>query len=579
MNKGIALSIFYRTLIIFLVVLLIQFLFFNYVFEAYYENRRVEETIEDIKSTTNALETSAASQTNPLITRFAEDRGFYVEAFKEGSEPYFNFEDSDTFSLGDYRVSIPPYVSTEVYEDAFQVGSNINDVTLAKSRETNRYFPTSITVGGKTFTYDTETDKLNIRSLVDFEGPEITLASRLITDTDKSSERYASLNQIITNYVLEEPATSSFSEGTLEGQYFRSEDRFGEYYVFVSPFSVNSEPYTLFTIMPIEPVEAIIGDVITFLGASSFITILLLAGLTFLNARNIAGPLKKLNQSVKRIANLDFAPIENIEGDNEIATLSKNINGMRANLEESMKRLNAQNSRLKESLERENSLDRERKDFVASLSHELKTPLTVIEASSEALREGVFEKEEDIKEQLTLIQNEIQKSKALIEGIMDTYKVDRPSYLETFKVVNLKSVIEETLEESKSFLDKEQITHTLMGNDVSIKGDKEKLKLAFSNVFSNAAKHSENGGELNIVIKKEKKPIVTITNTPATMDKDLIQAFSDENTLDKATEKGSGVGLHIIKLIMNQHQAHAWFESSEKEVVFNARFEAVSDHD
>ncbi len=576
MKKGIALSIFYRTLVIFLIVLLIQFLFFNYVFEAYYEDRRVEETIDDIVATKQSLETSAASQTDPIIIRFAEDRGFYVEAYKEASEPYFDFENSDTFALGNYTISIPPYVSQEVYEDAFQVGSNIESVTLVQSFETNRYFPVSITLGGETFTYDTEEDKLNIRNLVDFGGDEVTLDSRLITDTDKSSERYASLNQLITNYVLEEPATTPFSEAGFEGQYFRSEDRFGEYYVFVSPFSVNNEAYTLFTIMPIEPVEAIIDDVITFLGASSFITILLLAGLTFLNARKIAGPLKTLNQSVKRIANLDFAPIEHIEGDHEIATLSKNINVMRANLEESMQRLNAQNSRLKESLERENSLDQERKDFVASLSHEMKTPLTVIEASSEALREGVFETDADIKEQLSLIQNEIQKSKALIEGIMDTYKVDRPSYLEAFKVLSLKGIMEETLEESKSFLDKEQITHTLKGPDVKIKGDKDKLKLAFSNVISNAAKHSDNGGQLDILIQNEDTPTLTLTNTPATMDKALIKAFSNENTLNKATEKGSGVGLHIIKLIMNQHKAKAWFESQDSKVTFHAEFEDVS---
>ena len=576
MNKGIALSIFYRTLLIFLGVLLIQFLFFNYVFESYYEQRRVDETIEAIESRTNTIETSAASQMDPLITRFAEEKGFYVTAFLDGEEPYFDLEDSDTFSMGDYEAVIPPYISKEVYEDAFQVGSNVTRITLVENREGGLYFPLSITIGEETFSYDESEDSLNIESLVDFEGESLTLTSRLITDIDKSNERYATLSQLITGYLLEDKNTESFSETELDGEYFKSEDRFGEYYVFVSPLTVNNETYTMFTVMPIEPVEAIIGDVITFLGVSSLITVVLLAGLTFLNARHIALPLKHLNNSVKRIANLDFAPIEEVQGDNEIATLSRNINVMRRNLEDSMERLNAQNSRLKESLERENTLDKDRKDFIASLSHEMKTPLSVIEASSEALRDGVFEKEEDIKEQLELIQNEIQKSKSLIEGIMDTYKVDRPSYLETFTIINLKTIIEEALGESKTLLEKENITHSLTGKDVYVKGDKEKLKLAFSNVFSNAAKHSERGATLSITIDTGDRVHVAITNTKASMNKELIQAFLDETTLSKATEKGSGVGLHIIRLIMNQHNAKAWFENGEEKVTFHASFEEVT---
>jgi len=576
MNKGIALSIFYRTLLIFLGVLLIQFLFFNYVFESYYEQRRVDETIEAIESRTNTIETSAASQMDPLITRFAEEKGFYVTAFLDGEEPYFDLEDSDTFSMGGYEAVIPPYISKEVYEDAFQVGSNVTRITLVENREGGLYFPLSITIGEETFSYDESEDSLNIESLVDFEGESLTLTSRLITDIDKSNERYATLSQLITGYLLEDKNTESFSETELDGEYFKSEDRFGEYYVFVSPLTVNNETYTMFTVMPIEPVEAIIGDVITFLGVSSLITVVLLAGLTFLNARHIALPLKHLNNSVKRIANLDFAPIEEVQGDNEIATLSRNINVMRRNLEDSMERLNAQNSRLKESLERENTLDKDRKDFIASLSHEMKTPLSVIEASSEALRDGVFEKEEDIKEQLELIQNEIQKSKSLIEGIMDTYKVDRPSYLETFTIINLKTIIEEALGESKTLLEKENITHSLTGKDVYVKGDKEKLKLAFSNVFSNAAKHSERGATLSITIDTGDRVHVAITNTKASMNKELIQAFLDETTLSKATEKGSGVGLHIIRLIMNQHNAKAWFENGEEKVTFHASFEEVT---
>jgi len=576
MNKGIALSIFYRTLLIFLGVLLIQFLFFNYVFESYYEQRRVDETIEAIESRTNTIETSAASQMDPLITRFAEEKGFYVTAFLDGEEPYFDLEDSDTFSMGGYEAVIPPYISKEVYEDAFQVGSNVTRITLVENREGGLYFPLSITIGEETFSYDESEDSLNIESLVDFEGESLTLTSRLITDIDKSNERYATLSQLITGYLLEDKNTESFSETELDGEYFKSEDRFGEYYVFVSPLTVNNETYTMFTVMPIEPVEAIIGDVITFLGVSSLITVVLLAGLTFLNARHIALPLKHLNNSVKRIANLDFAPIEEVQGDNEIATLSRNINVMRRNLEDSMERLNAQNSRLKESLERENTLDKDRKDFIASLSHEMKTPLSVIEASSEALRDGVFEKEEDIKEQLELIQNEIQKSKSLIEGIMDTYKVDRPSYLETFTIINLKTIIEEALGESKTLLEKENITHSLTGKDVYVKGDKEKLKLAFSNVFSNAAKHSERGATLSITIDTGDRVHVAITNTKASMNKELIQAFLDETTLSKATEKGSGAGLHIIRLIMNQHNAKAWFENGEEKVTFHASFEEVT---
>ncbi len=579
MNRSsVSLKIFYRTLLLFLIIIALQVIFFTFMFESFHENRRIGAMQQAIHETSETVETSAAGRMETLLSRFSEDEGVYTEALDLSSETLFTASRSATFTLASREIVIPPYVERSLHDDIFEVGANIDRVQLASHVSEPIYFPVEIVIRGDVHTYDMDSDLLNIGNVFDFEGTLETHNDRLITAVERSDEHFASLQQIVVGYLVnEDTETYSYNENGREGEYFKTENAFGDYYVFITPLEVNNISYTLFTVMPIEPVYTFVSDVLLFLGITTLITLALLAGLTYLNARSIARPLKELSKAVSRIAALDFTPSVRVKGHDEIATLSKDINTMRNNLEENMKRLNAQNTRLKESLERENSLDKDRKDFIASLSHEIKTPLSVIEASSEALRDGVFETEEENQEQLRLIQQEIQKAKTLIEGIMDTYKVDRPSYLQSFKPIDLYTIVKETVQDSRPILDKNGLTETLEGEPLRIEGDHDKLRLALSNLLTNAANHTEKGGRVTIKVIKTNRDDVSLImeNAPSTMDESIIQAFDEQKTLDRASKKGTGVGLHIVRLVLDQHKAHAMFENTDEGVRFKAVFKSA----
>lgn len=579
MNRAnVALKIFYRTLALFLIIVLLQVVFFSFFFESFHENRRIDTMQEEIGAVSTTVESSAAGQMDAILGRFGEEEGVYTEAIDLSSETVFSVGESDSFNLAGRTIVMPPYVGRAVYTDAFEVGSNVERVRIVPHESEAVYFPTEIVIGGVTHTYDIEDDLLNLSGVFDLDAAPETYQDRLITEVDKSTERFASLHQLVIGYLIDEDITTeTFREDGLEGEYFKTDNAFGDYYVFITPLTVNNEAHTLFTVMPVEPVYTFIGDVLMFLGFTAIITLALLAGLTYLNARSIARPLRELSSGVGRIANLDFTPVDEPAGNDEIATLARNINTMRGNLEEAMARLNTQNARLKESLERENAHDRDRKDFIASLSHEMKTPLSVIEASSEALRDGIFETEKERCEQLELIQKEIQKSKSLIEGIMDTYKIDRPSYLQSFKPLDLADLVRRTYEDNRPIFEKHGVAFDIKGGDAMIEGDSEKLTLALSNLLTNAARNTEAGGTLTVTIEKTDHNSVSLTmeNTPASMDEALIKAFDEQTTLNQSTNTGGGVGLHIVRLVLEQHKAEARFENTEDGVRFTATFKSA----
>lgn len=579
MNRtSVSLKIFYRMLALFLGIIILQMLFFMFVFESFHENRRVGAMQEAIAKNTSTIEASAAGRLDTLLGRFSEEEGVYTEAIDLNDATVFSIEESDTFTLAGHEVVMPPYMGTEFYEATFEVGASIARIELVPHVDEAVYFPLAIEVDGSLHRYNTASDPLNLSSIFELDASRTTYTDRLITGVDFRTERFASLHQFVVEYLVDEDLkTESFREDNLEGEFYKTDNAFGDYYVFITPLTLNNEPHTLFTVMPIEPAYTFIGDVLLFLGATALVTLFLLAGLTYVNAKKIAEPLRSLSADVSRIATLDFTPLHEPKGDDEIATLTRNINTMRQNLEESLERLNAQNTRLKESLERENSLDLKRKDFIASLSHELKTPLSVIEASSEALQDDIFETEEEKKAQLELIQKEIQKSKTLIEGIMDTYKIDRPSYRETFETLDLYRLVEAVLEDTRPVFKNYSVEPVLKGKPAFIEGDREKLALALSNLMTNAAKHTEKGGVFTVRIEPgEDQVTLSMHNAPAIMDAAIIRAFDEQDTLKETTRKEGGVGLHIVRLVLDQHKVDATFETRDHAVRFIARFHLAS---
>ncbi|MFW5914083.1 MAG: sensor histidine kinase, partial [Bacillota bacterium] len=136
--------------------------------------------------------------------------------------------------------------------------------------------------------------------------------------------------------------------------------------------------------------------------------------------------------------------------------------------------------------------------------------------------------------------------------------------------------VKEVLEDTRPVFKNYAVKPSLEGDTATIEGDREKLTLALSNLMSNAARHTEKGGTVTMHVEPFKNQVaLTMINTPAAMDDAIMHAFDEQNTLKEATKKEGGVGLHIVRLVLDQHKAEASFENLEDEVRFIARFKSA----
>jgi len=210
-----------------------------------------------------------------------------------------------------------------------------------------------------------------------------------------------------------------------------------------------------------------------------------------------------------------------------------------------------------------------RKDFVANVSHELKTPLTSIKGFIETLLEGALDDKENSRNFLKIIQNHASRLDNLLNDLLDL------SYLESKEVVlkadkiKLKDLVDEILAGFKAQLKKKSINvKNEISPDLVIKADKDRFNQVLTNFIDNAVKFNKENGFIKIYseLSDSKIKIYIEDNGAGIPAKDLPRIFERFYRVDKARSRelgGTGLGLSIIKHIIELHKGEVGVESTE----------------
>ncbi|RUM30611.1 MAG: hypothetical protein DSY42_04315 [Aquifex sp.] len=203
-------------------------------------------------------------------------------------------------------------------------------------------------------------------------------------------------------------------------------------------------------------------------------------------------------------------------------------------------------------------MDTLKKEFLANLSHELKTPLSVISLTLETL---LYEETEESKK--NLISRALSRIKEL-QNLIDIV------YLLTFwdkgketisEKVELADLIEEIINDYKEELESKNLRIYLQLNEKVINGDKEKIKLMLRNLIDNAIRYNKNGGEIRILTDKEENSVIlVISDTGIGIDKRRIPLIF-EPFIKGEESKGLGLGLSLVKKIAQIHKAQVHIQS------------------
>ena len=386
------------------------------------------------------------------------------------------------------------------------------------------------------------------------------------------------INPIISNEILNIFTENYDSLTIFDGgfYYYTSNDESDlTNLVFVANTTIGNESYVLISVYPMGHIDDIV-DAVQLVNIYIFsIVFALLVIFSFIYSRQFSKPLVFINKATKEISALNFdSPLIEINTQDEFSELATNINTLSLNLKTTLERLNEQNKQLSDSLDRENKNENTRRDFVSGMSHELKTPLAVIQASAEAIEKNIFETEEERANSLAVIQKEVQRTNKLINNMITVYNLDNPDYSNNWQEINIASIVSNTEESLRMLCKNASIEVNLDLEDAIIVADQLKMELIINNLFTNALKYTPKGNKIDIKVTNIDLYIkFEIINYGTTIEDDKLDKLFDAfYRIDKSrsrAEGSTGLGLYIVQQTLSQYNSKCIAKNIENGVSFS----------
>lgn len=338
--------------------------------------------------------------------------------------------------------------------------------------------------------------------------------------------------------------------------------------------------YLLYIRIPLTSIEESVKISNNFLYLMAGFTILISAVIVSFVTRKFADPILELNNIAKKMANLDFSHKYRItDADDEINNLGKSINVMSDKLERTIKQLRRTNIELEKDIEEKSKIDEMRKSFISDVSHELKTPIALIQGYSEGLLENVNTDEESRKFYAEVILDETNKMDKLVKQLLELMTIEygkREFNDNKFNVVELEQQV--IIKSQVMLQEKEAKMELVSPEEINVIADDFYIEQVISNYVTNALKHvKEVNGENHIKIYNEvnvekNKVRIKVFNTGDNIkEEDLSRIWNRFFKADESRNRddgGTGIGLSFVKAIMNNYKNEYGVVNKENGVEF-----------
>lgn len=300
-------------------------------------------------------------------------------------------------------------------------------------------------------------------------------------------------------------------------------------------------------------------------------------------AGKITRPILELNQISERMVKLDFDVKYHGKTHNEIDMLGENINKLAASLEQSISELKTANNELKRDIEKKEQIDEMRKEFLSNVSHELKTPIALIQGYAEGLREGINDDPESRDFYCEVIMDEAAKMNTMVKKLLTLNQLEFGNDLINMERFDIVALIRNYMQ-SADILAKQSGIEVKMDayEPIFVWADEFKTEEVFMNYFSNALNHCS--GDKIIDVKLERrggKVRINVFNTGELIPEEAIEHIWEKfYKVDKARTReygGSGVGLSIVKAIMESMNQAYGVENYTNGVLFWFELETVQE--
>ena len=305
---------------------------------------------------------------------------------------------------------------------------------------------------------------------------------------------------------------------------------------------------------------AISNRFLLFAGAAAIVASILVA---FFTTRHITKPLQQLTDISKRMVDLDFnAKYESDQSNSyEVEELGNHINRLSENLERTISELKTANVELQDDIEKKIQIDEMRKEFLSNVSHELKTPLALIQGYAEGLQECINDDAESREFYCEVIIDEADKMNRMVKKLLTLNQLEFGNDQVIMERFDMTELIRGVANSTKILMEQKGIRLELENSEESwVWGDEFKVEEVITNYMSNAINHADGEKLIRVFYtRSEDKLRVSVFNTGQPIpEEDIEKIWVKFYKVDKARTReygGSGIGLSIVKAIMDSfHQ-------------------------
>ncbi|MDD3174706.1 MAG: HAMP domain-containing sensor histidine kinase [Herbinix sp.] len=314
-----------------------------------------------------------------------------------------------------------------------------------------------------------------------------------------------------------------------------------------------------------------IGTISAFLGTVAMLFI----------SKKFTKPILELSGIAKKMSDLDFEVKYNVVSKDEIGELGGSINALSVKLESTIMELKQANNELMTDIQRKTEIDEMRKEFLSNVSHELKTPISLIQGYAEGLKENINDDEESRDFYCEVIMDEANKMNNMVKKLLSLNELEFGNNQVNFDRFNIVTLIKSVLDTTEIlFKQKEVALRFEQTEPVYVWADEFLIEQVVTNYISNALNHVSEQKIIEIkLIPRGDTVRVAVFNTGENIPEDeLDKIWIKFYKVDKARTReygGSGIGLSIVKAIMNTHNKECgainrpigvefWFELDTK---------------
>ncbi|MEI3613516.1 HAMP domain-containing sensor histidine kinase [Pseudogracilibacillus sp. SO30301A] len=337
-----------------------------------------------------------------------------------------------------------------------------------------------------------------------------------------------------------------------------------QYKILIKPLSIDGHRSYLIAMTSLQPVDEAVQMVKEYYVYLIVFVMLLVLLASFYYSKKIASPLLKMNQTTKKMANLDFSESVTVKSRDELGTLSENINTLSDTLHKHIKQL-------QQDIEKEKQLENTRREFISGVSHELKTPLSIMKSTISILQDDVAKHKRGYYFQA--LEKEVDKMDRLIADMLELAKYESGTYQMQMESFYIDEMIERVCASLTLEASKKQVTIRLALQPFEVIANEHRIEQVITNFLTNAIRHTPEAGVVTISIKDEDNQVkICVENTGEPIIIERLEKIWDRfyrgDTSRERSKGETGLGLAISRNILELHGSKYGVENTETGVLF-----------